>query len=193
MQQLREAILTQGQGLGTDIVKVDMFLNHRIDTALLFQMGEEFAARFRSDQPTIILTIEASGIAIATATAHAMGDLPVVFAKKGATVVQSENLAQARVYSFTHKKENVIHVEKKYLPAGSRVLIIDDFLADGQACNGMIELCRQLACEVVGIGIVVEKGFMPGGKMLREKGIHLESLSVVKAIHEGTILLEEED
>ena len=156
-------------------------------------MGEEFAARFRSDQPTIILTIEASGIAIATATAHAMGDLPVVFAKKGATVVQSENLAQARVYSFTHKKENVIHVEKKYLPAGSRVLIIDDFLADGQACNGMIELCRQLACEVVGIGIVVEKGFMPGGKMLREKGIHLESLSVVKAIHEGTILLEEED
>ena len=193
MQQLREAILTQGQGLGTDIVKVDMFLNHRIDTALLFQMGEEFATRFRSDQPTIILTIEASGIAIATATAHAMGDLPVIIAKKGATVVQSENLAQARVYSFTHKKENVIHVEKKYLPAGSRVLIIDDFLADGQACNGMIELCRQLACEVVGIGIVVEKGFMPGGKMLREKGIHLESLSVVKAIHEGTILLEEED
>ena len=193
MRQLREAIKANGQGLGSDIVKVDMFLNHRIDTALLFQIGEEFARRFQADQPTIILTTEASGIAVAVAAAHAMGDLPVVFAKKGTTVVQSDEVAQAKVFSFTHKKENVIRVEKRYLPSGSRVLIIDDFLADGEACRGMMDLCRQLSCEVAGVGIVIEKGFMPGGKALREEGVHLESLSVVTGIRDGKILLEGDD
>ena len=154
MRALRDAIMTYGKGLGADIVKVDMFLNHRIDTTLLFQMGEEFANRFRQDQPNLVLTVEASGIAIAVATARALGDLPVVFAKKSATVVQSPDVAQAKVYSFTHKRENVIRVDKQYLPAGSRVLIIDDFLADGQACQGMMALCAQTDCPVVGIGIV---------------------------------------
>ena len=192
MQQLREAIKAHGRGLGTDIVKVDMFLNHRIDTALLFQIGEEFAARFRTDCPTIILTTEASGIAVAVATAHAMGDLPDVFAKKGATVVQSDDVVQAKVYSFTHKTENVIRIEKKYLPEGSRVLIIDDFLADGEACRGMMELCAQRACETAGIGIVIEKGFMRGGQELREAGLHVESLAIVTDIQNGEIILEED-
>ena len=131
MKELRNAILTQGQGIGMDIVKVDMFLNHRLDTGLLFRMGEELARRFREDKPDIVLTVEASGIALALTCARALGDLPVVFAKKSATVVQSADLAQAKGYSFTHKRENVIRVDKKYLPAGSRVLIVDDFLADG--------------------------------------------------------------
>ena len=192
MRELREAIKRHGQGLGTDIVKVDMFLNHRIDTALLFQMGEELADCFREDAPTLVLTVEASGIAVALAAAHALGDLPVVFAKKGATVVQSADVLQAKVYSFTHKRENVIRVDKRYLPAGSRVLIVDDFLADGQACKGMLSLCEQAGCEAVGIGIAIEKGFMPGGKELRAAGVKIKSLAIVSGIEDGKILLEDD-
>lgn len=192
MKELREAILQHGIGIGRDVVKVDMFLNHRIDTDLLFKMGEEFAERFRADRPTVVLTVEASGIAMAVAAAHSLSDIPVVFAKKGATVLQSPDLAQAKVYSFTHKRENIIRVEKKYLPAGSRVLIIDDFLADGQAVQGMMALCAQLNCEVVGVGIAVEKGFMPGGKNLRAMGVKLSSLAIVSGIEDGKIILADD-
>lgn len=192
MQELREAIAKYGQGIGQDIVKVDMFLNHRIETGLLFRMGEELADRFRDAKPDLILTVEASGIALALAAARAMNDLPVVFAKKGATVVQSPDVAEAKVYSFTHKRENVIRVDKKFLPQGSRVLIIDDFLADGQACQGMMALCAQTDCPVVGIGIGIEKGFMHGGKNLRAMGIPLTSLAVVTGIEDGKILLADD-
>ena len=192
MKELREAIEKYGVGLGRDVVKVDMFLNHRIDTALLFRMGEEFAACFREDKPTVVLTVEASGIAMAMTAAHALGDIPVVFAKKGATVVQSPDVAQAKVYSFTHKRENVIRVDKRYLPKGSRVLIVDDFLADGQAVQGMMALCAQLNCEVVGVGIAVEKGFMPGGQNLRAMGVKLVSLAIVTGIEDGKILLADD-
>ena len=189
MKELRDAILTQGRGIGLDVVKVDMFLNHRLDTGLLFRMGEELARRFEAEKPDLILTVEASGIALALTTARALQDIPVVFAKKSATVVQTADLAQAKVYSFTHKRENVIRVDKKYLPAGSRVLIVDDFLADGQACQGMMALCAQTDCKVVGVGIGIEKGFMPGGKRLREMGVKLSSLAVVTAIEDGKIIL----
>ena len=192
MQELREAIAQYGQGIGQDIVKVDMFLNHRIETGLLFRMGEELADRFRDAKPDLILTVEASGIALALATARAMNNLPVVFAKKGATVVQSPDVAEAKVYSFTHKRENVIRVDKKFLPQGSRVLIIDDFLADGQACQGMMALCAQTACPIVGIGIGIEKGFMQGGRNLRAMGISLTSLAVVTGIEDGKILLADD-
>ena len=192
MKSLRRAIETQGVGLGQDIVKVDMFLNHRIDTALLFSMGYAWAEEFREDRPDLILTVEASGIAMAVAAAHALGDIPVVFAKKSATVVQNEDLVQAPVYSFTHKTQNNTRIDKKYLPAGSRVLIIDDFLADGQAVHGMMELCEKQGAEVVGVGIAVEKGFQPGGKKLREAGIHLKSLAVVKSIENGRIILRDD-
>ncbi len=189
MQELRDMIVRYGQGLGLDVVKVDMFLNHRIETGLLFRMGEELADRFRKEKPDLILTVEASGIALAIAVARALDNLPVVFAKKSATVVQSPDVAQAKVYSFTHKRENVIRVDKKFLPQGSRVLIVDDFLADGQACQGMLALCAQTDCEVVGIGIGIEKGFMPGGKNLRAMGMNLSSLAVVAGIEDGKIVL----
>ena len=192
MQELKDAIARYGKGIDQDIVKVDMFLNHRIETGLLFRMGEELANRFREDQPDLVLTVEASGIALALTTAHALGDIPVVFAKKAATVVQSPDVAQAKVYSFTHKRENVIRVDKKFLPQGSRVLIIDDFLADGQACQGMMALCAQTACPVVGIGIGIEKGFMQGGGNLRAMGIRLTSLAVVTGIEDGKILLADD-
>ncbi len=193
MEQLREAIARQGLGVGRDVVKVDMFLNHRIDTGLLFAMGEAWAEEFRGEKPDLVLTVEASGIAMAVAAAHALGDLPVVFAKKSATVVQNEDMIQAPVYSFTHKTQNMIRVDKRYLPEGSRVLIIDDFLADGEAVRGMMNLCMQQRAKVVGVGIAVEKGFQPGGKQLREAGVHLKSLAIVDEIRDGRILLREED
>ena len=193
MEALRRMILEKGKGIGNDIVKVDMFLNHRIDTALLFQMGEAWADEFRNEKPEIVLTVEASGIAMAVAAAHALGDIPVVFAKKSATAVQNDETVQAPVYSFTQKKQNIIRIEKQYLPEGTRVLIIDDFLADGQAVHGLMSLCEQQKATVVGVGIAVEKGFQPGGKALRESGIHLKSLAVVEGIENGNIVLRPED
>ena len=192
MRELKEAIARDGVCIGKDIVKVDMFLNHRIDTGLMFRMGEELAKRFADAKPDLILTVEASGIALAMTSAHALGDIPVVFAKKSATVVQSPDVAQAKVYSFTHKRENVIRVDKAYLPQGSRVLIVDDFLADGQACQGMMALCAQTGCQVIGVGIGIEKGFMPGGKNLRGMGVKLSSLAVVSGIEDGKILLADD-
>ena len=192
MRELKEAIRQYGRGLGRDVVKVDMFLNHRIETGLLFRMGEELARRFRDEKPDLVLTVEASGIALALAAARALGDVPVVFAKKGATVVQSPDVAQAKVYSFTHKRENVIRVDKQYLPQGSRVLIVDDFLADGQACQGLMALCAQTSCKVAGVGIGIEKGFMAGGKNLRAMGVKLSSLAVVTGIEDGKILVAED-
>ena len=192
MQELREMIQRCGEGIGDDIVKVDMFLNHRIETGLMIRMGEELARVFAEDKPDLVLTVEASGIALALTAAHALGDLPVVFAKKAATVVQSPDVAQASVYSFTHKRENIIRADKKYLPQGSRVLIVDDFLADGQACQGMMALCAQTGCQVMGIGIGVEKGFMPGGRNLRSMGLKVCSLATVTAIEDGKLILADD-
>ena len=193
MEALRRMILEKGKGIGNDIVKVDMFLNHRIDTKLLFEMGEAWADEFRAEKPDMVLTVEASGIAMAVAAAHALGDIPVVFAKKSGTVVQNDNTVQAPVYSFTHKTQNMIRIEKQYLPEGSRVLIIDDFIADGQAARGLINLCWQQGATVVGVGIAVEKGFQPGGKQLREAGVRVKSLAIVDRIEDGKIVLRPED
>ena len=193
MEALRRINMEKGKGIGNDIVKVDMFLNHRIDTALLFEMGQAWADEFREEKPELVLTVEASGIAMAVAAAHALGDIPVVFAKKSATVVQNDDMVQAPVYSFTHKTQNMIRIEKQYLPEGTRVLIIDDFLADGQAVRGLMNLCWQQQAVSVGVGIAIEKGFQPGGKALRESGVHLKSLAVVDGIQDGNIVLRPED
>ena len=193
MEALRKMIQEKGFGIGHDIVKVDMFLNHTIDTKLLFKMGEAWAEEFRDAKPELVLTVEASGIAMAVAAAHALGDLPVVFAKKSNTSVLSSETVQAGVYSFTHKTQNTIRIDRKYLPEGTRVLIIDDFLADGQAVHGLLSLCEQQKAEVVGVGIAVEKGFQEGGKKLREAGIHLKSLAIVDGIEDGKIVLRPDD
>ena len=193
MEALRKMIQEKGFGIGHDIVKVDMFLNHTIDTKLLFKMGEAWAEEFRDAKPELVLTVEASGIAMAVAAAHALGDLPVVFAKKSNTSVLSSETVQAGGYSFTHKTQNTIRIDRKYLPEGTRVLIIDDFLADGQAVHGLLSLCEQQKAEVVGVGIAVEKGFQEGGKKLREAGIHLKSLAIVDGIEDGKIILRPDD
>ena len=193
MDALVKLIQEEGLGIGKDIVKVDMFLNHRIDTELLFQMGEAWAEEFRKDKPELVLTVEASGIAMAVAAAHALGDIPVVFAKKSNTAVLTSETVQAGVYSFTHKTQNTIRIERKYLPEGTRVLIIDDFLADGQAVQGLLSLCEQQKVKVVGVGVAVEKGCQQGGKNLREAGVHLKSLAIVDGIENGKIILRPDD
>jgi xanthine phosphoribosyltransferase len=193
VKALNEEIRTYGRGIGQDIVKVDMFLNHRIDTGLLFQMGEELAEHFRRQRPTMILTVESSGIALAIAAARALDDIPVVFAKKAAASNQaSDQMATALVHSFTHNNDNLIRVDKRYIPIGSRVLIIDDFLANGNAVRGMTQIVEELGAKVVGVGIGVEKGFQSGGQELRESGIDLMSLAVVKEIRDGSIILEDD-
>ena len=192
MKELNEAILTYGRGLGQDVVKVDMFLNHRIDTGLLFRMGEALAEHFRRQRPTLVLTVEASGIALAVAAAHALDDIPVVFAKKAAASNQSDQMATAPVHSFTHNTDNIIRVDKRYVPRGSRVLIVDDFLAEGNAVRGMTDIVESLGARVCGVGIGIEKGFQPGGKALRDRGVDLMSLAVVKEIRDGRIVLEDD-
>ena len=189
MDLLHEKIRKDGKVFAGNILKVDSFLNHQIDVQFMNTLGEEIARRFSSDGVTKVLTVEASGIALAVAAAMELGNLPVVFAKKSENKVQTGDVATAPVYSFTHKKEYNIRVEKRYVPRGSRVLIIDDFLADGKAVEGMTQLCQQLDSEVVGIGIAVEKGFQPGGQQLRARGIHLKSLAIVTGIENGKIQL----
>ena len=193
MRELADAIRMYGRGVGTDIVKVDMFLNHRIDTGLLFRMGGELADAFRSARPTLVMTVEASGIAIAVAAAHALGDLPVVFAKKSVAANQSDDMAVSSVYSFTHQREYHIRVDRRYVPIGSRVLIVDDFLADGNAVRGMMDIVSQLGGKTVGVGIAIEKGFQDGGRILRDMGVNLKSLAIVSGIRDGEIILAEDD
>lgn len=192
MEALRKAILEQGKGIGDNIVKVDMFLNHRLDTGLIFDMGRELADYFRKDAPDLVLTVEASGIAIALTAAHFLGDIPVVFAKKAGTSTQSADMYTAVAHSFTHGNDNTLRVDRRYLPAGSRVLVVDDFLADGQASHALISIVEQAKCVLAGVGIAVEKGFQPGGRQLREAGVNLKSLAIVESIEDGKIKLAED-
>ena len=193
MKELNDAIRTFGRGIGEDIVKVDMFLNHRIETGLLFRMGETRADHFRPQRPTLVLTVEASGIPLAAAAAHALGDIPLVFAKKApASNQSSDQMATAPVHSYTHNTDQQIRVDRRFIPIGSRVLIVDDFLANGEAVRGLTSIVEQLGAKVCGVGIGIEKGFQPGGKELREKGVDLMSLAVVKEIRDGNIILEDD-
>lgn len=191
MKELVDAIRELGVGVGTDVVKVDMFLNHRLDTGLLVKMGKAFADVFACDQPDIVLTVEASGIAVALTTAMACGNIPVVFAKKSPTSNVTGNVYESRVYSFTHGVENHIRVAKEYLPAGSKVLIIDDFLANGEAAEGLCSLVKQAGAEVIGIGICVEKSFQPGRQRLTDQGYKVVSLARVTGIVQGKLQVEE--
>ena len=192
MKELVEAIREYGVGVGTDIVKVDMFLNHRLDTSLLVKMGQAFAKEFANEKPDLVLTVEASGIAVAITTAQAFGGIPVVFAKKGDHRNVGHDVYTAQVYSFTHQTMNTVRVSRKYLPAGARVLIIDDFLANGEAIEGLRSIVAQAGCELVGAGVCVEKGFQPGGRKLREEGVKVVSLAIVDAIEDGHIRLRDD-
>ena len=193
MEALKQAIRQKGRMISDGIVKVDSFLNHRLETGLLFDMGAELARRFSKDKPDLVLTVEASGIALAMTTAHALGDIPVVFAKKGIAANQSPDMAEEKVYSFTHQCESLIRLDLRYIPAGSRVLSVDDFLANGKAVNGLMSIIRKAGAQLIGVGIAIEKGFQPGGKLLREQGIPLLSLAVIDEISDAGIRFRDAD
>ena len=186
MQLLKERIVKDGKTVGTDVVKVDMFLNHQIDVELLNEIGKEFRKRFPSEKITKIVTIEASGIGIACVVAQYFG-VPVVFAKKGANRNVGDNLYKADVYSFTKNTTTTIGISKDYLSNGDHVLIIDDFMANGKAVHGLLNIVNQAGASVEGIGIVIEKGFQPGGDALRSLGYRVESLAIIKSIENGEI------
>jgi xanthine phosphoribosyltransferase len=178
MNFLEEKILSDGNIKQGNILKIDNFLNHQIDIDIMRQIAYELKRRFRGVEVNKILTIEASGIAIATMLGHVY-DVPIVFAKTSETANSTDNKYMSQAYSFTHKKMNNVFVSKPYLHATDKVLIVDDFLADGQAMHALIDLVNQAGGEVVGIGIAVEKGQQKGGAMLREEGYHLESIAII--------------
>jgi len=190
MKLLEERILRDGKVLGDDILKVDMFLNHQIDVTLLNEIGKEFHRLFQSAPINKILTIEASGIGIACIAAQYFS-VPVVFAKKGAHV--GENLYTSEVFSFTKNKAYLIGVSKDYLGPDDHVLVIDDFLANGRALIGLKDILDQAGSTLEGIGIVIEKGFQPGGALIRGMGIHLESLAIVESMKNGTVVFTSQD
>ena len=181
MNFLEERILRDGIVREGNVLKVDSFLNHQMDVALLDEIGREFYRRFQGLGITKILTIEASGIALAYATARCF-DLPFVFAKKSKSVNIDSDVYVAEVESFTHKCTNRVIVSKKFLQAGDRVLIIDDFLANGCALKGLISIVEEAGAEVAGIGIAIEKGFQKGGEEIRALGYRLESLAIVSSM-----------
>lgn len=178
MNFLEERILKDGIVKEGNVLKVDSFLNHQIDVELMDMMGAEFKKRFYGKNITKILTIESSGIGIACITARYF-HVPVVFAKKTQTVVQDDDKYCADVESFTHKCTNHVFVSKKYIQPGDHILIIDDFLAHGQAAFGLMEIIKKAGATLEGIGICIEKGFQDGGKQLRDAGVQLESLAIV--------------
>lgn len=185
MNVLEERILKDGIVKPGDVLKVDSFLNHQMDIQLLDDMGAEFRRRFGDKIFDKILTIEASGIAIAAMAARHFGNVPVVFAKKTKSVNLDGDVYVAEVESFTHKTRNQVIVSKKFLNPGERILIIDDFLANGCALQGLIKIVTEAGAKVDGIGIAIEKGFQPGGRTIRNLGYHLESLAIVDAMDAG--------
>ena len=179
MNFLEEKILSDGVIKPGNILKIDNFLNHQIDIGIIRQIATELKRRFSDVEVNKILTIEASGIAMATMLGH-LYDVPVVFAKKSETANSTDNKYVSHAYSFTHKKENKVFVSRPYLHPTDRVLIVDDFLADGQAAHALIDLVHQAGGKVAGIGIAVEKGQQKGGSILREEGYRLESIAIIE-------------
>lgn len=185
MNFLEERIVKDGVVKEGNVLKVDSFLNHQMDIRLFDRMGEEFLKRFADKEINKILTIEASGIGIACIVARHFG-APVVFAKKAKSINIDGEMYTAEVESFTHKTKNQVIVSKKFLNEGDKVLIIDDFLANGCALQGLIQLVQAAGGQVEGIGIAIEKGFQPGGQIIRNLGYQLESLAIVDAMDHVT-------
>ena len=185
MQLLKDRIRKDGKIKSGDVLKVDSFLNHQMDINLFVEIGKEFKKRFANDKVNKILTIEASGIGIACIVAQYF-DVPVVFAKKSKTKNIAGDVYTTKVESFTHGKTYDVMVSKEFLGAGDRVLLIDDFLANGKALEGLAAIVKDSGAELAGAGIVIEKGFQPGGDRLRAEGIRVESLAIVESMDETT-------
>jgi len=183
---LEQKILAEGIVLSEEVLKVDSFLNHQIDPIMMQQIGQEFARLFKDAGITKIITIEASGIAPAVMAGLELG-VPVIFARKYQSLTLKDDLYRSKVFSFTKQTESTIAISNKYISSTDKVLVIDDFLANGQAALGLADLIHQANAEVVGIGIVIEKSFQPGRDLLLEKGYRVESLARVKSLANSTV------
>ncbi|WP_325087126.1 xanthine phosphoribosyltransferase [Acinetobacter johnsonii] len=186
MYALEQKILSEGIVLSDEVLKVDAFLNHQIDPVMMQLIGKEFAARFKNAGITKIITIEASGIAPAIMAGLQLG-VPVIFARKYQSLTLKDDLYRSKVFSFTKQTESTIAISNKHISSADKALVIDDFLANGQAALGLIDLIHQAKAEVVGVGIVIEKSFQPGRDILLEKGYRVESLARVKSLANGTV------
>lgn len=186
MKALEEKILKEGIIKEGNVLKVDNFLNHQIDVAFLDEMGAEFRKLFHNKKVTKILTIEASGIGVAVMTSKHFDNVPVVFAKKSKTSNIADELYHTKIHSYTHQKTNDVVVSKQYLNQDDHVLIVDDFLANGCAMLGLIDLVHQAGATLEGVGIVIEKGYQEGGQKIRDAGYHLESLAVIESMNDQT-------
>ena len=186
MEQLKRRIREQGVVLSAQVLKVDAFLNHQVDPQLMRDIGIELARRFAGTQIDKVLTIETSGIAPALMTALALG-VPLLFARKQQSLTLTGPLLSARVYSFTKQVESTVAVAAGHLGAGERVLIVDDFLAHGQAALGLAEIARQAGAAVVGVGVVIEKAFQPGRAALERHGYRVEALARLASLADGRV------
>lgn len=192
MKVLQEKILNEGKVLSGDVLKVDAFLNHQIDPVLMQEIGKEFAKRFKEENITKIVTIESSGIAPAVMAALELG-VKVIFARKRKSLTLQDNMYVASVYSFTKQETNEISLSRNHIDKSDRVLIIDDFLANGQAALGLMSLVEQAGASIAGIGIVIEKAFQDGGKKLREQGVRVESLAEIASLDNGTVTFVQQE
>lgn len=177
---LQERIRNEGRVLPGNIIKIDGFLNHRVDMRLMHELSHEFLRRFDTTGVTLVMTVEASGIALASAVAADLG-VPLLYAKKAKSDNIEGGLFQSEIMSYTYKKKVTLLVSKQWISAEDKVLIIDDFLAMGEALRGLCEIVNQSGAQIVGIGAAVEKGFQPGGQKLRDAGYHLESLAIIES------------
>ncbi len=190
MQLLQDRIRAEGRVLPGNIIKVDGFLNHQVDIRLMQELAREFKRLFPQKEINKILTVEASGIALASITALEFG-IPMVFAKKAKSDNIEGGLYQSDIFSYTYKKKVTLLLSKQWLTADDNVLIIDDFLANGEALRGLIEIVNQSGAKLTGVGIAIEKGFQPGGARLREQGIDLRSLAIIEEAQEHNIRFRE--
>lgn len=188
MQLLKERIVKEGRVLPGNIIKVDGFLNHRIDVRLMQDIAKEFCRLFDTSGVTLIMTVEASGIALASAVAAELG-VPLLFAKKAKSDNIEGGLYHSDIMSYTYKKKVTLLVSKQWLSASDRVLIIDDFLANGEALRGLCEIVDQAGAQIAGIGVAIEKGFQPGGAALRAAGRNLKSLAIIESVDPETGIL----
>lgn len=186
MEELRKKILEQGHALNKSILKVDSFLNHKVDPILMYSIGKNFKEHFKNMKITKVFTVESSGIAPAVMTAFHM-NLPMVILKKKESKILNGNVYQTTVHSFTKDSDYQLTLSKKYICSKDNILIIDDFLANGEAAKGTIRLVEHCGAKVAGIGIVIEKSFQPGRGVLEEKGYHVYSLARIKKLTKDTI------
>ena len=191
MQQLKERILREGRVLPGNIIKVDGFLNHRVDTALMGAIADEFAKYFDVKDITMVLTAEASGIALATICAQRYG-VPMVFAKKAKSDNIEGGLYQSDIFSYTYKKKVTLLVSQDWITKDDKVLIIDDFMAKGYAMRGLIDIVNKAGATLAGIGVAVEKGFQDGGDSLRREGYPIKSLAIIGSVDDGVIRFRED-